>query len=370
MNWKLTHIKDFAYLTQTFPWVADMHGVPQDPRHHAEGDVAIHTRMVLQVLASLPGYNALEPQQQEILWAAALLHDVEKRSTTVAEADGAITSRGHARKGEFTARQILYRDIPAPFALREHIAALVRHHGLPLWIAEKQDSRKAMLDAALRVDTRLLALLARADVLGRQCHDQQELLDRIDFFEAYCEEQGCWGSPYTFTSGPGRYQYFRKEEGDPGYEPFNDSQSQVIMLCGLPGMGKDAYVKKHYSSLPVVSLDDIRRQYKLKPTDTAATGWVVQQAKEQARTFLRKAQPFVWNATNITRQMRAQWVDLFVTYKAHVTIVYIEVPYREWLRQNNSRLHVVPDAALFRMLGKFEIPLLQEAHEVAYVIGE
>ena len=35
-------------------------------------------------------------------------------------------------------------------------------------------------------------------------------------------------------------------------------------------------------------------------------------AKEEARTYLRKGQDFVWNATNITRQMRAQLIDLDV----------------------------------------------------------
>ncbi|MCZ5895912.1 poly(A) polymerase, partial [Escherichia coli] len=77
-------------------------------------------------------------QQQEVLWAAALLHDVEKRSTTVQE-NGRIQSPGHARRGELTARQILWRDIPTPFVLREQIVALVRLHGLPLWLLERPE---------------------------------------------------------------------------------------------------------------------------------------------------------------------------------------------------------------------------------------
>src|SRR5689334_54644 len=121
MNWTLTTDKDFSKLAHTFSWVADMHGVIQDDRHHAEGDVATHTNMVLGALTGLPGYTALDVQTREVLWAAALLHDVEKRSTTVVEADGTITSRGHARKGEFTARQVLYRDVVTSFALREQI---------------------------------------------------------------------------------------------------------------------------------------------------------------------------------------------------------------------------------------------------------
>ncbi len=369
MNWTLTTDKDFSKLEQEFSWVADMHGVIQDARHHAEGDVATHTRMVLEALTDLLGYTALDEQTREVLWAAALLHDVEKRSTTAVEADGSITSRGHARKGEFTARQVLYRDVVTPFALREQIAALARHHGLPLWITEKQDSRKALLEASLRMDMRLLSLLARADVQGRYCADQHELLDRIAFFDAYCEEQGCWNKTYPFPSGAARYNYFQKTDALPDYEPFNDRKGHVVMLCGLPGMGKDRYLRKHYVDWPVVSLDNIRRDHKLKPDDVSATGWVVQQAKEQAKIYLRKGQPFVWNATNITRQMRSQWIDLFDTYKARVTVVYIEVPYADWLKQNSNREHVVPNAVLMRMLQKLEVPLLHEAHDVQYVAG-
>jgi len=39
---------------QVFPWVRALEACPQDPIHHAEGNVWIHTRMVLETLAALP----------------------------------------------------------------------------------------------------------------------------------------------------------------------------------------------------------------------------------------------------------------------------------------------------------------------------
>jgi predicted kinase len=323
--------------------------------------------MVLQALTGVPSFQTWGPEQQEVLWTAALLHDVEKRSTTVLEENGRITSRGHARKGEFTTRRLLY-ELCIPFQQRELIAALVRYHGLPLWLMEKQNPVKALLEASLRADMKLLSALARADALGRVCHDQRELLDRIDFFDAYCEEQACWHSQKSFATPLAQFTYFHKEDTHPDYIPFDDLKTNVVMLSGLPGMGKDQYIKKHYNDWPMVSLDAIRREYKLKPEDTSATGWAVQLAKEQAREFLRKRQHFVWNATNISRQMRSQWIDLFVTYKAHVKLVYIEVPFKTWLSQNNDREHVVPQAAIFRMLQKLEVPCVFEAHEMEYYV--
>ena len=99
MNWKLTDNKNWDSLEQQFRWVQDMNFVMQHHLHHEEGSVAVHTRMVLEALQQQPEYRALPAQEQEILWAAALLHDVEKRSTSVDEGGGIITSKGHARRG-------------------------------------------------------------------------------------------------------------------------------------------------------------------------------------------------------------------------------------------------------------------------------
>ena len=80
MIWKLSERKDWNSLEQQFGWVRDMNQVPQHTVHHAEGSVAVHTRMVLEALLRQPAYLMLPEQEREILWAAALLHDVEKRS--------------------------------------------------------------------------------------------------------------------------------------------------------------------------------------------------------------------------------------------------------------------------------------------------
>lgn len=133
MDWKLIEDKSWSSLEQQFGWVREMNTVPQDTCYHAEGNVAVHTRMVLEALQQSAAYQSLSALEKEIVWAAALLHDVEKRSTSVDEGEGRVSAKGHARKGEYTARTILYRDCPAPFRIREQIASLVRYHGVPIW---------------------------------------------------------------------------------------------------------------------------------------------------------------------------------------------------------------------------------------------
>jgi predicted kinase len=87
------------------------------------------------------------------------------------------------------------------------------------------------------------------------------------------------------------------------------------MLSGLPGAGKNTFVYTHYNDWQVIDLDDIRREHKIVPTDKSGNGKVIQIAKEQARVCLRQKKNFVWNATNITRSIRDQLIDLFTTYK-------------------------------------------------------
>ncbi|GEP97985.1 AAA family ATPase [Chitinophaga cymbidii] len=364
--WTISNNKSWEQLEQQFDWVRDMRGIPQDPVHHAEGNVDVHTRMVLAALEQDRFYQSLSPQDRETLWAAALLHDVEKRSTTVTEPDGRITSAGHARKGAQTARGILYRDVPAPFPIREQIYGLVKHHSLPLWLLERRDPLKTAILASLEVNTEWLALLARSDVLGRTCHDQADLLYRIDCFSEFCKEHGCWGTPRPFASGQARLHYVQKEDGYPDYVPFDVPAATVILMSGLPGAGKDTFVRKNFPDLPVISLDDIRQERGTPATDKTGNGQAIQAAKEKARELLRQKKSFVWNATNTTRQMRSQLISLFLDYKAEVKIVYVEVPYAQLLHQNKNRETAVPASALEKLVRKLEVPAIWEAQTVEY----
>ena len=76
-------------LDARFDWIAALRGCPQDPIHHAEGDVWVHTRMVAEAMAASSRWRALPDARREALFAAALLHDVAKPATTRDE-DGRI----------------------------------------------------------------------------------------------------------------------------------------------------------------------------------------------------------------------------------------------------------------------------------------
>lgn len=352
-----------------FSWFRDMKGVLQDKQWHAEGDVFVHTKMVAEVLVAHPDFQNLHEQDKHILFAVAMLHDVEKRSTTEEELiDGElrITSKGHAKKGERTARTILYKDIPTPFSIREHICKLVRHHGLPIWAIDKDIPSFDVIEASVKLDTGMLSLFAKADIIGRIANDNDEMLMRVELFEELCKENKCFGKPRRFKSNLGQRFYFQKRgESFVEYEPFDEDKFTAYIMCALPGSGKDTYIKKFMPDVPVVSLDDIRRKNKVKRGDSKGEGHAIQEAKESAKVNMRAKKDFVWNATNITKEMRSKLVSDFEAYGGKVEIIYIEVPYKELLAQNHNREHKVPEKALERLIKGLEVPDVTECYALS-----
>jgi predicted kinase len=97
---------------------------------------------------------------------------------------------------------------------------------------------------------------------------------------------------------------------------------------------------------------------------------VVNEARERGREMLRQGRSFVWNATNLSRQMRDQVLSLFLRYQARVRIVYLEVDPVVLFRQNQQRERRVPEKVMERLRDRWEVPDVTEAHEVEYVVRE
>lgn len=376
--WKFPHYEigqpiPWDLIEQEFSWFRDMKGVHQDAIWHAEGDVFIHTKMVAEALVSHPDFQPLSEQEKHILFATAMLHDVEKRSTTeFEEIDGVmrITSKNHAKKGEKTARVILYKDIQAPFAIREHICKLVRHHGAPIWAMDRDNVAKFVTELSLKLNTKLLALFAKADIIGRIAEDSDDMMARVEMFEWICELNDCLGKQREFKSPLGRRYFFKNEDGWPGYEPFDEKDFTAYVMCALPGSGKDTYIKNNLSQIPMVSIDELRREIKVRRGDSKSEGQVYQEIKDMCKVHMRAKRDFVFNATNITKDMRGKVIKEFEEYGAKVVVIYIEVPYKKLLQQNNNREYKVPEKAVEDMIWSLDVPDETESYAVKYEIVE
>ena len=154
------------------------------------GDVLTHTGMVCERLTADADWRALPPADRRAVFAAAVLHDVAKPMVTKLE-DGRLRSRGHAVGGMRVARRLLM-EMDAPFACREMVAGLVRHHGLPAMLSDKPDPTRSLLTAAVTTRLDWLAVLARADAAGRICTLPDDSPARLALFRDCCDEHTCW----------------------------------------------------------------------------------------------------------------------------------------------------------------------------------
>ena len=344
----------------------------QSPVWHAEGDVYTHTMMVVEALHNLPEYVLLNERQKHILTLAALLHDVGKIPATQM-IDGEWTAPHHAPTGSRMAREVLWKEYgmcgeSELMKVREAIFLLVRYHSFPPHALDMDDVRLRLHRIASNsllvpdFSIRLLCLLCKADMLGRKCPDQQEVLDQIALCEELAMEEGCMDGCFPFASDAVRRAYLAGQDVWKEQELYDEAWGEVILMSGLPGTGKDTWINKHVPDLPMISLDDIRRKHRISPK--AEQGLVANIAREQAKEYLRKHQPFVWNATNITTQMRESLTSLFETYKARVRIIYLETSWNNQLERNSQREHAVPNDVLENMLGKLILPEVHEARAV------
>ncbi len=156
-------------IARLFPELEALVGCEQEPEWHPEGDVWVHTLMVID--EARKRIDDLDPPQQVTLMLAAVCHDLGKPATTEL-IDGRIRSRGHEEAGVPPTRALLDRlDIHtlAGYDVRQQVLGLVAQHLKPgMW---RQTPKKvgdgAFRRLARKVDLELLARLSVSDCLGR-----------------------------------------------------------------------------------------------------------------------------------------------------------------------------------------------------------
>jgi tRNA nucleotidyltransferase (CCA-adding enzyme) len=163
-----TLAREIGVVDRLFPELAALIDCPQEPEWHPEGDVWIHTLLVVD--QARRRIDDLPRPQQIAVMLGAVCHDFGKPATT-AYIDGRIRSLDHEEQGVPPAAAFLDRlNIHSldGYDVRAQVLGLVAHHLKPgMWRAAPKVGDGAFRRLARKVDLELLARLAKADCRGR-----------------------------------------------------------------------------------------------------------------------------------------------------------------------------------------------------------
>lgn len=164
----LQMLQDTGVLQHVLPEVSQMAGVPQPEEFHPEGDVFVHTKMMLDLLVN--------PSRE--LAFSALLHDVGKPKTFVRAER--IRFDGHVPLGAKMADEIC-RRLRFSNEERERIVIYINNH---LKFMDVQEMRESKLKRFMQSETFPEELeLHRVDCLASHCK-----LDNWEFCKKKLEE--------------------------------------------------------------------------------------------------------------------------------------------------------------------------------------
>jgi tRNA nucleotidyltransferase (CCA-adding enzyme) len=175
---------DLGVIDRLFPEVKALVGCPQEPEWHPEGDVWIHTLMVLDQARTR--IDDLDHPRQVAVMLGALCHDLGKPPTT-AYVDGRIRSINHEQEGVAPATAVLDRlnvHTIGGFDVRKQVLGITAHHLKPgmFGMSKTPVSDGAYRRLAQKVDLELLARVAKSDCLGRagdfDCSSMDLFLER------------------------------------------------------------------------------------------------------------------------------------------------------------------------------------------------
>ena len=110
---------DSGLMVHIIPEILQLRGCEQPPQFHPEGDVFVHTRLMLSLLKDNPSIE---------LVLSVLLHDIGKPATySFDEAAGRIRFNGHDKLGAEMSNQIL-RDLKFSNSIIEDVVQMVANH--------------------------------------------------------------------------------------------------------------------------------------------------------------------------------------------------------------------------------------------------
>jgi tRNA nucleotidyltransferase (CCA-adding enzyme) len=187
--------RELGVVERLWPELHALIDCPQEPEWHPEGDVWIHTLMVVD--GARTRLADLDRARQNTVMLGAVMHDLGKPATT-AFIDGRIRSPGHEPEGVVPATKLLDRfnvRTMDNFDVRAHVLGIVQYHLAPgAWFKAAQEvGDGAFRRLAAKVDLELLYRVAKSDCEGRS--PGQFDCSAMEWFRARAEALGVEHAP-------------------------------------------------------------------------------------------------------------------------------------------------------------------------------
>lgn len=348
-DWEfIATIKEFNALKTT----------PQSNIWHKEGDVWEHTKLVTnKMIEELTILDVEKTSKYYMLMiASALCHDLGKATNTFwSKEKNDYTCKNHGDAGAKIARKLFFEE---NVDFREKLCSMVRWHmNLHHIFDDKENVTTNLLDLAkkCRVPLHDMLLLNYCDSKGsiNDVETDESLHNKMVTIGNICLENNIFNNTYKFI--------------DNEKHPFT-----IFVMIGLPGSGKDTYIKNYLSHLPTVCRDDIRIEMGMKgekPTGTKEEeNEVTNRFNKKMIELCEAKQSFVINNTNLKTQYRNDYRKIYSKYNPYIIYVYVET---SSIKINKERREgQMPLSVIDRMIDNFDYPLPSEYHQMLFDIQD
>lgn len=311
--------------------------------HHE--DPFQHTKNVVLSMKKYLDNNKVDKNSTYylIMISSALCHDLGKAKTYKWDEDmKRYTCKRHDIVGEQITRRLFYDE---NFFIRESVCYLVRWHMKLHYILDKNEEEQYKLlkffkHGAMSIDD--LFILNKCDSLGsvNDIETDEILQDRWNEIQNVIDKVQ---KRYVFNA---------------------------YVMIGLPGSGKDTYIKNNLPNIKVLCRDDIRTEIGIKGEKPMGNK---EQESEVTRIFFERLteccknrEDFVINNTNVLRKYRDEYNKIIKQYDGTITYVYVEAPSLE--ANKDRRKGQMPLDVIDRMLSYMEFPQRDEYDKIIYDI--
>lgn len=145
--------------------------------------------------------------------------------------------------------------------------------------------------------------------------------------------------------------------------------SYLIVMCGLPGSGKTSYIQNNLTSNgeTIVSMDMIRKEVFGDSRCQRDNNLIAKLAMYRVKSLLSDGEIVVFDATSITKQYRANFINIAKDLGLKSTIIYKKMNLDDLLTINKYRDDPIPERVLCNIRFKLEEPSDDEADLVLHV---